>query len=200
MKQLESFLRDNGCQVEEIHLPHAKYSIASYYILTNAEASSNLARYDGVRYGLSNRCDNLQSMYNDSRSDGFGDEVKRRIMLGTYVLSSGYYDAYFRKGQQMRRLIRDDFIDVFNDVDIILLPTSPTPAFRLGEHLDDPISMYLSDIFTTPISLAGVPAMSIPVGQTSADLPIGLQLVANFFQEETILRLSHFIEQNFSTD
>ena len=139
-------------------------------------------------------------MYNDSRSDGFGDEVKRRIMLGTYVLSSGYYDAYFRKGQQMRRLIRDDFIDVFNDVDIILLPTSPTPAFRLGEHLDDPISMYLSDIFTTPISLAGVPAMSIPVGQTSADLPIGLQLVANFFQEETILRLSHFIEQNFSTD
>jgi aspartyl-tRNA(Asn)/glutamyl-tRNA(Gln) amidotransferase subunit A len=139
-------------------------------------------------------------MYNDSRSDGFGDEVKRRIMLGTYVLSSGYYDAYFRKGQQVRRLIRDDFIDVFNDVDIILLPTSPTPAFRLGEHIDDPISMYLSDIFTTPISLAGVPAMSIPVGQTSADLPIGLQLVANFFQEETILRLSHFIEQNFSTD
>jgi len=121
-------------------------------------------------------------------------------MLGTYVLSSGYYDAYFRKGQQVRRLIRDDFIDVFNDVDIILLPTSPTPAFRLGEHIDDPISMYLSDIFTTPISLAGVPAMSIPVGQTSADLPIGLQLVANFFQEETILRLSHFIEQNFSTD
>ena len=139
-------------------------------------------------------------MYNDSRSDGFGDEVKRRIMLGTYVLSSGYYDAYFRKGQQVRRLIRDDFIDVFNDVDIILLPTSPTPAFRLGEHIDEPISMYLSDIFTTPISLAGVPAMSIPVGQTSADLPIGLQLVANFFQEETILRLSHFIEQNFSTD
>ena len=200
VKQLESFLRDNGCQVEEIQLPHAKYSIASYYVLTNAEASSNLARYDGVRYGLSNRCDNLQSMYNDSRSDGFGDEVKRRIMLGTYVLSSGYYDAYFRKGQQVRRLIRDDFIDVFNDVDIILLPTSPTPAFRLGEHIDDPISMYLSDIFTTPISLAGVPAMSIPVGQTSADLPIGLQLVANFFQEETILRLSHFIEQNFSTD
>jgi aspartyl-tRNA(Asn)/glutamyl-tRNA(Gln) amidotransferase subunit A len=119
-------------------------------------------------------------------------------MLGTYVLSSGYYDAYFRKGQQVRRLIRDDFIKVFENVDIILLPTSPTPPFRLGEHLEDPISMYLSDIFTTPISLAGVPAMSIPVGQTSADLPIGLQLVANFFQEETILRLSHFIENNFS--
>lgn len=196
LKQLESFLKKSGCEISEIELPHAKYAIATYYVLTNAEASSNLARYDGVRYGLSNRESDLQSMYHDSRSDGFGDEVKRRIMLGTYVLSSGYYNAYFKKGQQVRRLIRDDFTSVFKDVDLVLIPTTPTPAFRQGEHLKNPLEMYLSDIFTTPISLAGVPALSVPVGETSEGLPIGIQLVADFFQEETILRLSHFIENN----
>ena len=198
LRQLESFLKKSGCEIVEIELPHAEYAISTYYVLTNAEASSNLARYDGVRYGLSEREGNLQSMYHDSRSNGFGDEVKRRIMLGTYVLSSGYYDAYFRKGQQARRLIRDDFVKVFNEIDIILLPTTPTPAFRHSEHLENPLEMYLSDIFTTPMSLAGVPALSIPAGETSGGLPIGLQLVANFFQEETILRLSHFIEESFS--
>ena len=198
LKQLDSFLKDSGCEIVEIELPHAEYAIATYYVLTNAEASSNLARYDGVRYGVSEREGDLHSMYHDSRSNGFGDEVKRRIMLGTYVLSSGYYDAYFRKGQQVRRLIQDDFVKVFNEIDIILLPTTPTPAFRHGEHLENPLEMYLSDIFTTPMSLAGVPALSIPVGKTSEGLPIGLQLVANFFKEETILRLSHFIEKSFN--
>ena len=197
LKQMEAFLQKSGCKISEVELRHAEYAIATYYVLTNAEASSNLARYDGVRYGLSERGGDLQSMYHDSRSDGFGDEVKRRIMLGTYVLSSGYYDAYFRKGQQVRRLIRDDFAKVFTEVDTVLLPPTPTPAFRHGEHLENPLEMYLSDIFTTPMSLAGVPALSIPAGETSAGLPIGLQLVANFFQEETILRLSHFIEQSF---
>ncbi|MEE2876415.1 MAG: Asp-tRNA(Asn)/Glu-tRNA(Gln) amidotransferase subunit GatA [Candidatus Neomarinimicrobiota bacterium] len=198
LKHLESFLRKSGCEVREIKLPHAEYAISTYYVLTNAEASSNLARYDGVRYGLSERESDLHAMYHDSRTDGFGDEVKRRIMLGTYVLSSGYYDAYFRKAQQVRRMIRDDFINVFTEVDAILLPTTPSPAFKRGEHLENPLEMYLSDIFTTPMSLAGVPALNIPVGETSGGLPIGLQLVANFFQEETILRLSHFIEQSFN--
>ena len=198
LKKIESFLKSNGCEICDIELPHAKYAISTYYVLTNAEASSNLARFDGVRYGLSERSRDLESMYKDSRSIGFGDEVKRRIMLGTYVLSSGYYDAYFKKAQQVRRLIQDDFIKVFTDVDIILLPTTPTPAFQQGKHLKNPLEMYLSDIFTTPISLAGLPTLNIPAGETSDKLPIGMQLVGNFFKEETILRLSHYIEHNLN--
>jgi aspartyl-tRNA(Asn)/glutamyl-tRNA(Gln) amidotransferase subunit A len=161
-----------------------------------AEASSNLARFDGVRFGLSERDETLEEMYCNTRSAGFGDEVKRRIMLGTYILSSGYYDAYYCKAQKVRRLIRDDFVDAFSQVDVIILPTTPTPPFKLGENLDNPLEMYLADIFTTPMSLAGVPAISIPCAEHSAGLPIGLQLVGDFFCEETILRLSHYIEQN----
>tara|TARA_B100000686_G_scaffold354328_1_gene463980 strand:- start:1466 stop:2824 length:1359 start_codon:yes stop_codon:yes gene_type:complete len=198
LKEIELFLKSNGCEICEVSLPHAKHAIAAYYVLTNAEASSNLARYDGVRYGLSKRTTDLESMYKDSRSKGFGNEVKRRIMLGTYVLSSGYYDAYFKKAQQVRRLIQNDFIKVFKDVDLILLPTTPTPAFKQGEHLKNPLEMYLSDIFTTPISLAGVPTLNIPAGETSDNLPIGMQLVGNFFKEETILCLSHYIEDNLN--
>lgn len=198
LKSLITFLRSSGCDVININLPHLKYSIATYYILTMAEASSNLARYDGVRYGLSNRKNVLENMYRDTRSAGFGEEVKRRIMLGTYVLSSGYYDAYYKKAQKVRRLIRDDFVNVFKNVDVIILPTTPTPAFDLGENLNDPIKMYLSDIFTTPMNLAGIPAISVPTGTHSSGLPIGLQLVGDFFNEETILRLSHYIECNYT--
>ena len=165
-----------------------------------AEASSNLARFDGVRYGFRDNSNDLESMYLNTRSKGFGDEVKRRIILGTYVLSSGYYDAFFKKGQQVRRLIKNDFENVFNNVDVILLPTSPTPAFKQGENLSDPLKMYLSDIFTTPVSLAGLPALNFPAGETKNKLPIGLQLIGNYFKEETILNFSHYIEKNFNFD
>lgn len=198
LKSLITFLKSSGCDVKNINLPHLRYSIATYYILTMAEASSNLARYDGVRYGLSDRKNVLENMYRDTRSAGFGEEVKRRIMLGTYILSSGYYDAYYKKAQKVRRLIRDDFVNVFKNVDVIILPTTPTPAFDLGENLNDPIKMYLSDIFTTPINLAGIPALSVPAGTHSSGLPIGLQLVGDFFNEETILRLSYYIECNYT--
>lgn len=198
LKSLITFLKSSGFDVKNINLPHLRYSIATYYILTMAEASSNLARYDGVRYGLSDRKNVLENMYRDTRSAGFGEEVKRRIMLGTYILSSGYYDAYYKKAQKVRRLIRDDFVNVFKNVDVIILPTTPTPAFDLGENLNDPIKMYLSDIFTTPINLAGIPALSVPAGTHSSGLPIGLQLVGDFFNEETILRLSHYIECNYT--
>jgi len=198
LKSLITFLKSSECDVNNINLPYLRYSIATYYILTMAEASSNLARYDGVRYGLSDRKNVLENMYRDTRSAGFGEEVKRRIMLGTYVLSSGYYDAYYKKAQKVRRLIRDDFVNVFKNVDVIILPTTPTPAFDLGENLNDPIKMYLSDIFTTPMNLAGIPAISVPAGTHSSGLPIGFQLASNFFNEETILRLSHYIECNYT--
>ena len=198
LKSLITFLKSSGCDVKNINLPHLRYSIATYYILTMAEASSNLARYDGVRYGLSDRKNVLENMYRDTRSAGFGEEVKRRIMLGTYILSSGYYDAYYKKAQKVRRLILYDFVNVFKNVDVIILPTTPTPAFDLGENLNDPIKMYLSDIFTTPINLAGIPALSVPAGTHSSGLPIGLQLVGDFFNEETILRLSYYIECNYT--
>jgi|TARA_Y100000294_G_scaffold41917_1_gene38113 aspartyl-tRNA(Asn)/glutamyl-tRNA(Gln) amidotransferase subunit A len=196
LKSLLSSLERAGCKIETVILPHCKFAIATYYVLTMAEASSNLARFDGVRFGLSERDETLEEMYCNTRSAGFGDEVKRRIMLGTYILSSGYYDAYYCKAQKVRRLIRDDFVDAFSQVDVIILPTTPTPPFKLGENLDNPLEMYLADIFTTPMSLAGVPAISIPCAEHSAGLPIGLQLVGDFFCEETILRLSHYIEQN----
>ena len=197
---LVNFFKKNNFEIIDIKLPNSKYAIAAYYILTMAEASSNLARFDGVRYGFRDNSNDLESMYLNTRSKGFGDEVKRRIILGTYVLSSGYYDAFFKKGQQVRRLIKNDFQNVFNNVDVILLPTSPTPAFKQGENLSDPLKMYLSDIFTTPVSLAGLPALNFPAGETKNKLPIGLQLIGNYFKEETILNLSHYIEKNFNFD
>lgn len=188
-------LKDNNFEVIDISLPHTEYTIAAYYILTTAEASSNLARYDGARYGFrAKQISNLLDMYKQSRSDGFGKEVKRRIMLGTYVLSSGYYDAYYRKAQKVRRLIKNDFDNAFKIVDLILTPTSPFTAFRIGEKTSDPLEMYLSDIFTTSANLAGIPGISIPVGKNSEGLPIGMQLLANQFNEAELLKMSYFIQ------
>jgi aspartyl-tRNA(Asn)/glutamyl-tRNA(Gln) amidotransferase subunit A len=188
-------LKQHGAMVKEISLPHTKYTIATYYILTTAEASSNLARYDGARYGT--RADHVKDifeMYTRSRSQGFGDEVKRRIMLGTYVLSAGYYEAYYRKGQKVRRFIKEDFDKAFRDVDCIITPTSPTTAFKLGEKIDDPLTMYLSDIYTVSANLAGIPGISIPCGNDHQGLPIGLQILGKHFDEETILRAADFLQ------
>jgi len=187
--------RDLGAEVVDVELPHAKYSIAVYYILATAEASSNLARYDGVRYGYrAEDPEDLRRMYRRTREEGFGAEVKRRVMLGTYVLSSGYYDAYYLKAQQVRTLIRRDFLDAFERCDAVLTPTTPTPAFRLGEKTGDPLSMYLSDIYTCMANLAGVPGVSVPCGLSSAGLPVGFQLMGRHWGESDILRLAHAYE------
>ncbi|MCB0732634.1 MAG: Asp-tRNA(Asn)/Glu-tRNA(Gln) amidotransferase subunit GatA, partial [Ignavibacteriae bacterium] len=188
-------LKNSGFEIVEISLPQMEYSIATYYILTTAEASSNLARYDGARYGY--RTDgrvNLKEMYTKSRSEGFGKEVKRRIMLGTYVLSAGYYDAYYKKAQQVRRLIKEDFQKAFENVDIILAPTAPTTAFKLGEKTSDPLLMYLEDIYTTSANLAGIPGINIPIGFDSKGLPIGMQLMADQFKEDLLLSFTKKIE------
>jgi aspartyl-tRNA(Asn)/glutamyl-tRNA(Gln) amidotransferase subunit A len=179
------------CEIVEVSLPHTEYAVADYYIIAPAEASSNLARYDGVRYGY--RAPNprdLSEMYSKSRSEGFGPEVKRRIMIGTYALSSGYYDAYYRRAMQVRTLIKKDYEQAFEKVDALVTPVSPTPPFKIGEKTDDPLAMYLSDIFTVTANLAGIPSLSIPCGFTADGLPIGLQLHANQFQEATILRIA----------
>jgi aspartyl-tRNA(Asn)/glutamyl-tRNA(Gln) amidotransferase subunit A len=179
-------------------LKHTEYSIAAYYVLTTAEASSNLARYDGVRFGLRSKdSSTLTEMYVNSREQGFGPEVKRRIMLGTYVLSSGYYDAYYKKAQKVRRLIKNDFENVFDNADIILTPTTPTPPFKLGEMTTDPLEMYLNDIFTTSANLAGIPAISLPIGNNSEGLPIGLQLMTGQFEEGRLFDLAYQIEQEY---
>ena len=191
------YLRENGAQIEKISLPHTEYNIATYYILTTAEASSNLARYDGARYTY--RADNvtdLTDMYTRSRSEGFGEEVKRRIMLGTYVLSSGYYEAYYRKAQKARRLIKEDFDKAFSRVDCIITPTSPTTAFRLGEKIEDPLRMYLSDIYTTSANLAGIPGFSIPAETDENGLPIGMQLLGKQYDEQTLLNVAYALENN----
>lgn len=183
-------LKQKGFKVKEISLPNTRYLIQTYYILTCAEASSNLSRYDGVRYGL--RADNsstLEAMYVNTRSEGFGEEVKRRIMLGTYVLSAGYYDAYYRKGQKVRRLIMNDFENAFREVDFIISPTTPTTAFRLGEKLDDPLAMYLNDIYTVSANLAGIPAISVPAGTDKNNLPYGIQIMGKKFDESGLLRM-----------
>jgi aspartyl-tRNA(Asn)/glutamyl-tRNA(Gln) amidotransferase subunit A len=188
--------RELGAEVVEVSLPHTDYAVACYYLVATAEASSNLARYDGVRYGL--RVDEGQGlidMYMKSRAAGFGPEVKRRIMLGTYALSSGYYDAYYLKAQKVRTLIRQDFLDAFAKVDVILTPVAPTPAFRLGEKVDDPLQMYLSDTFTIPVNMAGTCALSLPCGFSGSGRPIGVQLVGRPFGEETILRAGYAFEQ-----
>ena len=201
-KEVEASVRDAIEKLEslgaipvETSLPHTEYAIATYYILATSEASSNLARYDGVKYGIRAEGKDLMDMYMKTRSQGFGAEVKRRIMLGTYALSSGYYEAYYKKAQQVRTLIKKDFEDVFRHVDIIVTPTSPTAAFKIGEKTSDPLQMYLSDIFTISVNLAGVPAISIPCGFTSNNLPIGLQLIGKHFDEETIFRVAYAYEQ-----
>lgn len=188
-------LKSAGAEIVEVSLPHSEYTIATYYILATAEASSNLARYDGARYGFRSTVKgDLNDMYVRSRSMGFGDEVKRRIMLGTYVLSSGYYDAYYRKAQQVRRLIRKDFDEAFKTVDCLLTPISPTTAFPLGEKTEDPMEMYLSDIFTVSANLAGIPGLSVNAGSDNNGLPIGLQLLGKQFDESTILKVGDFFE------
>jgi len=194
IKQLESL----GALPVEISLPHTGYAVAVYYILATSEASSNLARYDGVKYGMRVEGKDLLDMYMKTREAGFGAEVKRRIILGTYALSSGYYDAYYKKAQQVRTLIKQDFDKAFEKVDAIITPTTPTPAFKIGEKSDDPLQMYLADIFTISVNLAGVPGISIPCGFTSENLPIGLQIIGKHFDEETILKVAYASEQ--STD
>jgi len=191
-------LKSAGFAVKEISLPHTEHAIATYYILTTAEASSNLARYDGARYGYrSPEHATLADMYKNSRSEGFGDEVKRRIMLGTYVLSAGYYDAYYKKAQQVRRIIKSDFDKAFNEVDIIITPTAPTTAFKIGEKSTDPLEMYLGDIYTTSANLVGIPGLNIPVGKDSNNMPIGMQVMTNQFEEEKLLVAGKFIESLF---
>ncbi len=188
IKTLESM----GMQTVDVSLPHTEYAVATYYILACAEASANLSRYDGVKYGYrSQHADNLMDMYTNTREEGFGEEVKRRILLGTFVLSSGYYDAYYLKGQKARTLIKQDFEEAYKKCDLMVGPIAPVPAFKLGEKLDDPLQMYLSDIFTISANLAGIPAMSIPCGQSSNNLPVGLQLMGNHFDEATLLNVAH---------
>jgi aspartyl-tRNA(Asn)/glutamyl-tRNA(Gln) amidotransferase subunit A len=184
-----------GVKLERISLPHTDFAIATYYIIATAEASSNLARYDGVRYGYRFKSEDLMEMYERTRSEGFGPEVKRRIMLGTYTLSAGYYDAYYLKAGCVRTLIKQDFEKAFERCDCIITPTSPTPAFGIGEKIENPLQMYLSDIFTIPANLAGIPAISIPCGFSKAGLPIGLQIMGKAFDEETILKVAHAYEQ-----
>ncbi|HUU50564.1 MAG TPA: Asp-tRNA(Asn)/Glu-tRNA(Gln) amidotransferase subunit GatA [Nitrospinota bacterium] len=186
-----------GAKPKEVSLPHTDYAIATYYILATAEASSNLARYDGVKYGYRTKEEkDLLEMYKKTREEGFGPEVKRRIMLGTYVLSAGYYDAYYKKAQQVRTLIKRDFDEVFKECDVLITPTSPTPAFKIGEKMEDPLQMYLSDIFTISVNLGGIPAISLPCGFSKDNLPVGLQIMGRHFDEETILRVAYCFEQN----
>ncbi|MED3648931.1 Asp-tRNA(Asn)/Glu-tRNA(Gln) amidotransferase subunit GatA [Heyndrickxia sporothermodurans] len=184
-----------GATWEEVSLPHSKYGTAAYYLLSSSEASSNLARFDGVRYGYrSPNAKNLIDLYKKSRSEGFGEEVKRRIMLGTFALSSGYYDAYYKKAQQVRTLIKNDFEDVFEKYDVIIGPTTPTPAFKIGEKTSDPLTMYANDVLTIPVNLAGVPGISVPCGFTNG-LPLGLQIIGKHFDEATIYKVAHAFEQ-----
>ncbi|MAH02853.1 MAG: Asp-tRNA(Asn)/Glu-tRNA(Gln) amidotransferase GatCAB subunit A [Candidatus Pelagibacter sp.] len=192
------FLKDAGVVIKDISLPHTMYALPTYYIVAPAEASSNLARYDGVKYGHRSKGNNLIEMYENTRSEGFGDEVKRRILIGTYVLSSGYYDAYYLKAQKVRKLIKEDFDKAFNNVDAILTPSTPSSAFKMGEKKDDPVSMYLNDIFTVPVNLAGLPAISIPSGYDKNNLPLGLQLIGRPFDEQMILNLSLALQKRMN--
>ena len=183
-----------GCEIINVSLPHTKYALPTYYIIAPAEASSNLARYDGVRYGFRSKGNDLIEMYENTRGEGFGREVKRRILIGTYVLSSGYYDAYYLKAQKVRSMIKKDFDDVYKEVDAILTPTTPSSAFAIGEKTSDPISMYLNDVFTVPTNLAGLPGISIPAGYDQNNLPLGLQVIGRHFDEQKILDISYALE------
>ena len=191
-------LKARGAEIVDISLPHTKYALAVYYIIAPAEASSNLARYDGVRYGLRVDGEHLDEMYVNTRTEGFGKEVKRRIMIGTYVLSAGYYDAYYLKAQKVRRLIRDDFRKAFEKCDVILTPTTPTPAFPIGDKSmqENPLTMWLNDVFTVSVNLAGLPAMSLPVGLSESGLPLGLQLIGKAFDEGTIFKTASALEED----
>lgn len=201
VKGIVDVLKEHRAIVKNVSLPHTEYGIAAYYLIADAEASSNLARYDGVRYGFFSReSSELSSMYANTRSHGFGDEVKRRIMLGTYVLSAGYYEAYYRKAQKVRTLIRQDYERAFQACDVLIGPTTPTTAFRLGEKLNDPLSMYLSDVYTVSAALAGVPAISIPIGCDKKGLPIGLQITGKPFGEGEILGVANWIERKLDLD
>ncbi len=202
MEKSTQLLKELGAEIRETSLPHTEYAVATYYLIATAEAGSNLARYDGVQYGYragkqESVTNNLMiDMYERTRSEGFGDEVKRRIMLGTYGLSSGYYEAYYLRAQKVRTLIKEDFDRAFEEFDCLLTPTSPTAAFKIGEKMDDPLTMYLSDIFTISVNLAGIPALALPAGFTGGGLPIGLQLIAGPFAEETLFRVAYTFEQN----
>jgi len=192
VKSVVDVYRDLGAEIVDVDLPHARYAIAVYYIIATAEASSNLARFDGVRYGFrAEDTPELRQMYRRTREEGFGAEVKRRIMLGTYVLSAGYYDAYYLKAQKVRTLIENDFLSAFERCDAIITPTAPTTAFALGEKVDDPLAMYLNDIYTVTANLAGVPGISVPCGLSSERLPIGFQLLGPYWSEPTLFKLAH---------
>ncbi|MBT3171891.1 MAG: Asp-tRNA(Asn)/Glu-tRNA(Gln) amidotransferase subunit GatA, partial [Rhodospirillaceae bacterium] len=186
--------RDAGAEIVDISLPHTKYSLPTYYIVAPAECSSNLARYDGVRYGLREEDSDLTQMYERTRAKGFGAEVQRRIMIGTYVLSAGYYDAYYLKAQKLRTLIARDFQQAWEKVDVVLTPTAPSAAFAIGEKMDDPIAMYLNDVFTVPASMAGLPGISVPAGLSAEGLPLGLQLIGQPFDEARMLNAARFME------
>ncbi|MGH9391604.1 MAG: amidase family protein, partial [Vicinamibacteria bacterium] len=191
-----STLASDGAKIEEIRLPHTSYAVADYYLIATAEASSNLARYDGVKYGYrSPEAKNLFEMYLETRARGFGSEVKRRIMLGTFALSAGYYDAFYLKAQRVRTLIRRDFEEAFERVSVIVTPTAPTAAFRIGEKTDDPLQMYLSDIYTISVNLAGLPALVVPCGETKSGLPVGLQIIGRPFDEGMLLRVGRAFER-----
>jgi aspartyl-tRNA(Asn)/glutamyl-tRNA(Gln) amidotransferase subunit A len=195
VKDALKVLEEKGATWEEISLPHSKYALSTYYILASSEASSNLSRFDGIRYGYrTEKAGSLLEFYMNTRAEGFGDEVKRRIMLGTYALSSGYYDAYYKKAQKVRTLIKQDFDKAFENFDVIVGPTTPTPAFKIGEIIDDPLTMYANDILTIPVNLAGVPAISVPCGFDNG-LPLGLQIIGTYFDEETIYRVADVFEQ-----
>jgi len=194
----KSYLKDCGAEIIDISLPHTNYALPTYYIVAPAEASSNLARYDGVKYGFRADGENLIDMYEKTRSQGFGDEVKRRIMIGTYVLSSGYYDAYYLKAQKVRKLIKNDFDNVFNKVDAILTPSTPSSAFKIGDKTNDPVSMYLNDIFTVPVNLAGLPGISIPAGLDKNNYPLGLQIIGKPFDEQGILDIAFSMEEKIN--
>jgi len=192
------YLKNCGAEIVDISLPHTNYALPAYYIVAPAEASSNLARYDGVKYGFRSNGENLIDMYEKTRSEGFGDEVQRRIMIGTYVLSSGYYDAYYLKAQKVRKLIKNDFDEVYKKVDAILTPSTPSSAFKIGEKSNDPVSMYLNDIFTVPVNLAGLPAISIPAGVDAKGYPLGLQIIGKPFDEQNILNIAYAMEEKIN--
>ena len=194
----KKYLKDCGAEIIDVSLPHTKFALPTYYIVAPAEASSNLARYDGVKYGFRTDGDNLIDMYEKTRSAGFGDEVKRRIMIGTYVLSSGYYDAYYLKAQKVRRLIKNDFNNVFQKVDAILTPSTPSSAFKIGDKSNDPVSMYLNDIFTVPVNLAGLPGISIPAGLDKKGYPLGLQIIGKSFDEQNMLNIAYSMEDKIN--
>jgi aspartyl-tRNA(Asn)/glutamyl-tRNA(Gln) amidotransferase subunit A len=193
------FYKNNGAEIVELETPHLEYSVSCYYVVATAEASSNLSRYDGVRYGRrAENPEDLIQVYTKSRQEGFGDEVKRRIMLGTYALSSGYYDAYYLKALKVRNLIREDFKKAFEKCDCIITPVAPTTAFKIGQNVDDPLKMYLSDIYTLGVNLAGLPAVSIPAGFDEHNLPVGMQIITDYFREDKLLRIARMFEKENS--